>query len=276
MSALQNSYGPEVTPYQKSPEQSPLEHDPSAQHSPSAPVAKGLTKEEQAPEAVDPQPTRRRKILGLPAKIFYALVALTIVVVLALAIGVGVGVGTKHSSGSKSDADKSGQSSASASSAPTSTSGSSAVSGSSASATSSASPSGSASPITSGTHGVAANSCTFKDPKTYTSGDGTQFTEYCFTDWPNGQPSANGKTNVTDLKVLTSYTFESCMDACADYNDGLKGADADTPCRAITYNANLTLAIEVTDHAGNCWLKNAKGEDKQGTAQVASAAYASA
>lgn len=269
MSALQNSYGPEVTPYQTSPDQTPPEHDSSSQ------MAKGLTKEERAPEVVMTPPSRRRKILGLPRKFFFALVALIIVVVLAVAIGVGVGVGTKHSSSSSSEADKSEQSSSSTSVTARSTLSSSTIPSASVATSPSSSPSSSASPITSGTHGVADNSCTFKQPKTYNSGDGTQFTQFCFTDWPKNQPSANGKTNVTDLKALITYTFEACMDACAEYNDDLENKDSDTPCRAVTYNANLTQAIEETDHDGNCWLKNTKGKDKQGTAEVASAVYAS-
>ncbi|POR33693.1 Uncharacterized protein TPAR_06087 [Tolypocladium paradoxum] len=98
----------------------------------------------------------------------------------------------------------------------------------------------------------------------------TSFTEYCFTDWPNGAEAADGRGNVTDISRTTVDAFEACMEACAKYNK--KAGDSGTQCRAITYNANLTSIIETGKQGGNCFLKDKKGVDLQGSAESACAA----
>jgi len=77
---------------------------------------------------------------------------------------------------------------------------------------------------------------------------------------------------VTDVSHTTAYTFEECMEACLKYNNA--SAATDTKCQAVTYNANLTLSIEVRAKGGNCFLKDRKGVDIQGSAEVASGAIA--
>lgn len=137
--------------------------------------------------------------------------------------------------------------------------------------TSSTSTSTSSAPVTKGTVGLAANSCNFTTPKTFYI-DNTGFTEYCFTDWPNHEESFDGKGNVTDLTRTTVYTFESCMQACLDFNNNLDTGG--TRCTAVTYNANLTSIIAIGRQGGNCFLKDKRGINQQGSAESACAALA--
>jgi hypothetical protein len=69
---------------------------------------------------------------------------------------------------------------------------------------------------------------------------------------------------------MTVYTFEDCMQQCLDYND----SDPATKCTAVTYNSNLTSIIAVGQQGGNCFLKDRKGVNIQGSAESACAAIA--
>lgn len=257
---LQNSYGPEVTPYQASAQPPPEYHDPP----------QGQKPDVGAPEVVAPTGPKpeHKKMLGLRVFVFWTLVALALLVALGVGVGVGVGVGAKHGSSSSPASSETPPSDGQGSMTTSATS----HSETSSTATSTSTSSAATAVATSGTHGLAANSCTSTTPKTYHGADGTSFTEYCFTDWPNNSEAADGRGNVTDISRTTVYTFEACMEACVTYNK--KVGDSGTQCRAITYNSNLTSIIEIGRQGGNCFLKNKKGVDLQGSAESACAAIA--
>lgn len=84
-----------------------------------------------------------------------------------------------------------------------------------------------------------------------------------------GSLAAVGGRDIKDVDILTMYTFEDCMDACEKYNDDLVTGRR---CWAVTYNSNLTSVVE--SQGGNCFLKDGKGINSQGSAEVASAAIA--
>ena len=61
------------------------------------------------------------------------------------------------------------------------------------------------------------------------------------------------------------------MSACVRFNT----KKPKVKCAAVTYISNLTAIIEVRGSKGNCFLKDKKGVDKQGSAESASAAMVS-
>ena len=109
-------------------------------------------------------------------------------------------------------------------------------------------------PVTNGVTGVTEFSCneTSNDKDTYTATSGAVFREECHIAYHEGTPTYNGNDTVQDLTRLTTYSFESCMDTCANYPDSYS-----TPCNVVSYNANLTYAI--ARWSANCFLKNARG-----------------
>lgn len=267
--ALTNSYGMEVSASEHQQQPSPqLRYDGGA----SAPQVvdqypPGQTNEKQVGYATARKTDgigspRRRTILGLSATLFWVIAGLVVLVVLGIALGVGLGVGLSNNSRQSQDSQPS--STATQSQTISSTSQSSATTSSTSTSTSSA-------PVTTGTVGVAANSCNFTTPKTFYI-DNVGFTEYCFTDWPNNDEAFDGKGNVTDLTRTIVYTFEACMQACLDYNADL--GSSDTRCTAVTYNANLTSIVAVGQQGGNCFLKDKRGINQQGSAESACAALA--
>jgi hypothetical protein len=257
---LQNSYGPEAAPYQVLHQQ-PLEYD-ARTDAPEVVPAKGVVEEKSA-AAVIP----KRKMLGMRVAVFWTALVVFVAMVLGIGIGVGLGVGLKRNGDSNSPDSSSPTTTISHSTAEsqTKTSGPSAQS-----STSTRTTSASAVFVTSGTHGLAANSCTFTAPRTYQASGDSSFTEYCFTDWPNGVDAADGSGPIKDLVRTTVYTFEDCMEECVKYNSNLPSSG--TKCGAVTYNSNLTSIIEVGKQGGNCFLKNKKGIDRQGRAESACAA----
>ncbi|OIW34246.1 hypothetical protein CONLIGDRAFT_626306 [Coniochaeta ligniaria NRRL 30616] len=226
----------------------------------------------QAPETVSATDgtgsPRKKTILGLSTTLFWVIAGLIVLVVLGVALGAGLGVGLSNHNGPNQAPQTSSTSDPTTQSETTSpmptTSPPSATTSSTSTSTSSA-------PVTKGTVGLAANSCNFTTPKTFYLGN-TGFTEYCFTDWPNKDESFDGKGNVTDLTRTTVYTFEACMQACLDYNGGLDTGE--TRCTAVTYNANLTSIIAIGRQGGNCFLKDKRGINQQGSAESACAALA--
>lgn len=265
MSTLQNSYGPEAAPYQ-TVHQQPLEYDARgdgaeleyAAQPPEVVPTQDVSKE--TPNA-DVEP--KRKILGMRVAVFWTALVIFILVVLGIGIGIGLGVGLKRSNDNNSDSSPQTTSSSSMSQTTTSDT-------TTQSSTRTSTTSASTAVVTSGTHGMAANSCTFTAPKTYQASGGSTFTQYCFTDWPNGVDAADGSGPIKDLRRYTVYTFEDCMEQCLKYNKNLPSSG--TKCAAVTYNSNLTSIIEVGKQGGNCFLKNKKGEDRQGSAESACAA----
>ncbi|KJZ74473.1 hypothetical protein HIM_06069 [Hirsutella minnesotensis 3608] len=251
---LQDSFGPEVTPYQRI-EQQPFEvySEPPCFDR----IAKEAPEVVQHPAGEPPltttrQPPRRKVLLfAIPA----------VLVILGVALGLGLGLGLKRGGATAPPT---------SSASPTSHIPSRSQSSSTSASPTSAAPS--APVVTSGTHGLAANSCTFQTPRTHLASQDTRFTQYCFTDWPNGSEAADGKGRVRDLRRATVYTFEACMDECVAYNRGVaRGAPT---CQAVTYNSNLTSIIEEGRQGGNCFLKNKKAVNIQGSAESASAAIA--
>lgn len=194
-----------------------------------------------------------------PAIVLWVILGTGLLVIVGIALGVGLGVGLKSRQGSSSPPATMTASTSTASSAhSTSTS------------TSSSSTPSASGPATSGTTGIAANSCNFTSPQTYKGPGNTSFIEHCFTDWPETENTPDGGV-VHDLAEVVVYTFEACMDACVSYNSNLTGGSI--KCAAVTYNANLTLAL--ARHAGNCYLKDAKGVDLPADVNAASASISS-
>lgn len=266
-STLQNSFGPEAAPYQ-AVHQQPLEYYSGGVGD------KTFAHGTQPPEVVPPKswpgpttsPGPKRKILGMRVGVFWTVLVIIIVVILGVGIGVGVGVGLKGDS----DGDKSSSSSPTSSSTSFSQTKTSDTTTQSSTSTGTSTTTATTAVVTSGTHGLAANSCTFTSPRTYQASGDSKFTQYCFTDWPSGVAAADGSGPVKDLKRTTVYTFEDCMNACVTYNKNLPKTS--TKCEAITYNSNLTSIIEEGQQGGNCFLKNKKGQDLQGVAESACAA----
>lgn len=290
---LENSYGPETTAYQNA-ELAGLEayHKPFHSTSPGHSEAHGVPNDktgsplsahstiinqsyqpylphgEQYTQASVLREEKPRCTKGRRENKFGMIILCVVagIVLLAIGLGVGLGVGLQRKHSSMPPPSPAGSAASDTSSIsilsgkPTSTSISSA-------ATATATASG---PVTSGTTGIAANSCTFTSPQAYKAPNNTSFIEHCFTDWPKGDSTPDGGI-VHDLKEVTVYTFEACMDACVSYNGKLSSGD--TKCAAVTYNANLTLAL--TSHTGNCYLKDAMGVDVPAAVNAASAAISS-
>lgn len=275
--ALQNSYGPEATLFEHRPQDGPqvVAFDaPEAipNQSPYHGYVSKPYEEKQPPSRRE----RSKKILGLPVALFWVIIGLVILLVLGISLGVGLGVGLSQRSTTSTSA--SASQSPSQSSSETSgqdqgtTSAAAASSTPSTATTSSVSSSTSSAPVTSGTTGIADNSCTYPVPKTYYSSadSAVSFTTFCFTDWPNKEAAADGNGTISDIYYTIVYKFEDCMDECVNYNKDL--TEGQTKCAAITYNNNLTSIVAVGQQGGNCFLKNKKGVNQQGSATSACAA----
>jgi hypothetical protein len=106
-------------------------------------------------------------------------------------------------------------------------------------------------------------------PTTYYSNadSSVSFVTYCFTDWPNHDTAADGNGTVSDLRYTILYSFEDCMDECVRYNAGLTSGES--KCAGVTYNSNLTSIVAIGQQGGNCFLKNATGVNRQGSATSA-------
>lgn len=259
---VQNSFAPEVAASEYMPHAAPQAREP---HNPLYVVGEYKHQAPDVPPEQKPvEKGPKRKILGLSVPVFW--VALVVAVLVVLGTGIGVGVGVSQSKSSTGAAPETADPEPADPEDPTAEDPTS-PSSTSPSSTSSA-------PVTSGTVGLADNSCTFSTPRTYTSSSGTHFTQFCFTDWPSGGAAADGRGEVEDLRRLTLYTFEDCMDACVSYNEDLEEEEDATECLAVTYNSNLTSILAVGKQGGNCFLKNKRGEDHTGSAESACAAIA--
>lgn len=257
-SNLRDSYGPEATPYQRVHPQ-PLEYVSQV-------VAKPHETTEIEPSQDQSTHGKKRKILGL-APVHFALVTALLLVVLGAGIGVGVGIGMKktndnHDSSSSGDTSNGASTFSSVPAITTPTPPSTLSSTTTKTTTSTPAPI-----ATSGTHGMAANSCNFTEHKVLSLQDRSLFAPYCFTDWP---PVGDGNDKVSDISYATAYTFEDCVQKCVDYNKDLKTGKK---CAALSYVANLTDSFEVKHLGGNCWLKDKRGKNEGGgSGEVASAA----
>ena len=206
--------------------------------------------------------TQRRRL--------WLLVAVTAVLVL-LAIGLGVGLHFRSNTVNSTSTNTTSQQSVTTTSSPIPTTSSSSSSSSSSTTTTLPTTSTTA-PVTSGTTGIAGNDCKTRGSNEYTtSNNPTNFIFDCEADYPLGEPAYSGDSTVNDLLGMITYTFEECMENCAIYNTQ---TSITTPCRAITYAANLTASIP--NHSNtNCWLKNVRGERYYGnTILLTNSAYA--
>ena len=87
--------------------------------------------------------------------------------------------------------------------------------------------------------------------------------EECGIDYQVNVLNWNSTSNITNVALRTTYSFEACMDQCSLFNSqqvspsqaANGGVDN---CQAVTYNANLTFAL--ADNGGNCWLKSSRGQ----------------
>ncbi|KAF2716356.1 hypothetical protein K431DRAFT_19646 [Polychaeton citri CBS 116435] len=115
---------------------------------------------------------------------------------------------------------------------------------------------------TSGTTGIAAFACNSSSiSSTYTTSDDTVFMEECYTDYASGSPTWNSTSSeIANLGRATVYSFRACMQACDDYNNNVDPED--TQCMAVSYNANLTYAVQA--YGGNCVFKNTRGAGSNG------------
>lgn len=281
--ALQNSYGPEASTIDNyshgGPEVVPhaapevLPHAAPEAVPGQSPYHGYVVKPYEARQPEPPPPKKKKKILGLSVALFWVIVGVVILLVLGISLGVGLGVGlsqraTSSTSSTSPAASTSPEASAQdqATTTPATTSSTSPTT-----TTSTQASSTSTAPVTSGTTGVADNSCISQVPTTYySSADSSiSFTTYCFTDWPNHDVAADGNGTVSDLEYTILYTFEDCMDACVRYNEGLTSTE--TKCAGVTYNSNLTSIVAVGQQGGNCFLKNTRGVNRQGSATSACA-----
>lgn len=261
--SLTDSYGAEAFHQDAAPMTAYYQQteNPAPEVVPSQKEGKGFYVAVANKEQADAAPEKKR-ILGIPAVAFYVIAAVGLVVVgLALGLGLGLGLGNSSSDGGNARGPGDvGSATTTTSIGHDSDNGSTSTSSSSSSSTSSA-------PVTSGTTGLADNSCTSNSPSTYYSSNGNlAFTKYCATDWPKGIEAFDGDGNVSDLFYDIVYTFEDCMDLCLDYNDAL--SDGDTLCNAVTYNSNLTRSV--AGQGANCFLKDKRGVDFSATAETAS------
>ena len=133
--------------------------------------------------------------------------------------------------------------------------------------------------VTSGTTGIAAYSCNSTTDSLYTSNATSNpvgFRETCYTEFLDGKPIWNATSQSDIVSEVTSpvtvYTFQKCMDECAQHNANLDRDEL--ACHAVTYAANLTWSVSRL--GGNCFLKNARGAGYNGDPSVDYSLMASA
>ena len=169
-----------------------------------------------------------------------------IAAIIALVIGVGVGVGVGISVGN-SGSDKSDKSKSKGSSNGGSTS------------DSDTSPSSTSSSVAYGpTSGLAAYQC--QNDTQISSSTNVKYYTDCSAAYLAG--SADIYDNSITIENLsnppyTRYTLQRCLDVCDAWN---ANSANETPCRAMTYYANLTQAYG-NGWGGNCFVKNGRPTD---------------
>lgn len=233
---LNNSYIPQPVYYQSQPPPSFYEKAPggsiiypSGTLSPLSPL----------PPHPPLPPLPRRTILGVKRSIFVTIVLL---VLACIGASIGIGFAIAHKTNSTGISNKSvsgGSSSNTAASTISTTAGDSQATTATTMATKTVTVTASSttSPSAFPTSGQLAIDCPAIDGTEYTtavsSTKNATFTIYCNVNYP-----------ATDLKQVSTYTIDECMDACATYSG----------CAGMVFNANLTQAIAVTGH--DCFLKS--------------------
>lgn len=195
------------------------------------------------------RPTKQKHYCGLSKRAF--IIALVVVVLVVVAVGGGVG----GSLASKKSQPSNTIVSSSTSSAPVmaTTTNSKTKSSSSATNTVSSRTKTSSSSTAQPTSGMGAYDCPAQNDTTYVSSlsSSYKFLIACNRDSVGGAPGINGGT-VIDLtpKGTLADSIQACIDACVASTLG------GTTCKACSYGANITLALQRGGIVGNCFLKN--------------------
>ncbi|KAJ9616675.1 hypothetical protein H2200_000394 [Cladophialophora chaetospira] len=205
----------------------------------------------------------KRRICGLSRKSFIIVIAVVTALVVAGIIGGSVGgvLASKSSSGG-AQADlvsTSSTTTAAATSAPASTSSFEALTSSGTTTSSLSTSTTSSSATATPTSGEGTYNCPSDNDRSYTSplSSTQEFTIFCDTDWPSGMDGFRSGT-VTDLTAVVAYSIDACIDQCVAYNV------AGGSCGAVTYGANITLALSRGGIQGNCFLKDQRGASNVG------------
>ncbi|KAK5077579.1 hypothetical protein LTR24_009501 [Lithohypha guttulata] len=190
-----------------------------------------------------------------------AFIILTLAVFLFVA-GAAVGGGIGGSLASKSSSKEIAQTETSSSSSPSSSSGGAATVSTSSSPSAArttiigTSTESTANPTQTATTSEGTYNCPAQNDTTYTPSISPTaiYTIICDADQPKGVTAAYYGTvdDLNDGVVATS--IEACIDACAGIAIGGGG------CTAVTYGANITLALSRGRITGNCFLKNQRPE----------------
>ncbi|KAK5958753.1 hypothetical protein OHC33_000596 [Knufia fluminis] len=107
----------------------------------------------------------------------------------------------------------------------------------------------------------------------------SNFQVRCAVHYPEGRDAENGDGTVKNVgsEYLIAYTLEQCLGYCVEYNNQTSRAASVDPdengsgCLAVSYNANLTDALQVENYGRNCWLKDRVGTSKQAKGYTESA-----
>lgn len=95
------------------------------------------------------------------------------------------------------------------------------------------------------TDGLAAYACTNGSYLYSGQPSGYAYIEHCHTMYAFNQPSIFSVPagNIDGLGSSVKYSLQACVDGCDDWNAA--NPDADAPCRAVSYYANLTYVFGV-------------------------------
>lgn len=89
-------------------------------------------------------------------------------------------------------------------------------------------------------------------PNEHTSTSALKFTFYCAFDAPSSD-------RIEDLVGILAYTFDDCVDACANMNRQTASNDAGRRCESVVFG--WQLGREWEQHKANCWLKSGRVEE---------------
>jgi hypothetical protein len=108
---------------------------------------------------------------------------------------------------------------------------------------------------------MGAYDCPAQNSTIYTSpiSPSTPYTIICNADQPDGVDAITPNTLVRDLNTgLVASSIEACIDLCIG---AAIGSSTSSSCTAVTYGANITLALSRGGITGNCFLKNERARD---------------
>jgi hypothetical protein len=88
----------------------------------------------------------------------------------------------------------------------------------------------------------------------------------CNIDWYG--VAISGNANLVDIQTVLATSIDACIDSCAAQR--FSGGN----CSAVSYGANITLALSRGGVPGNCFLKDQRGlVDRKDTSGQEIAAY---